>query len=139
MSPAMRVSRRHRTARDRLPDDLRDRYLPFAFLREEMADALVAADLLVGRAGSSTLAEASAIGLPVIVVPYPHAAGHQEANARDLVAAGAARLVPDDAFDAQALLEAARLLSDARDPGPDAQPPAGPSAGPARRGSRVTC
>ena len=79
--------------RDQLPDELRDRYLPFAFLREEMADALVAADLLVGRAGSSTLAEASAIGLPVIVVPYPHAAGHQEANARDMVAAGAARLV----------------------------------------------
>ena len=101
------------TTRDQLPDELRDRYLPFAFLREEMADALVAADLLVGRAGSSTLAEASAIGLPVIVVPYPHAAGHQEANARDMVAAGAARLVADDAFDARALVDAAALLSDA--------------------------
>jgi UDP-N-acetylglucosamine--N-acetylmuramyl-(pentapeptide) pyrophosphoryl-undecaprenol N-acetylglucosamine transferase len=98
--------------RDRLPADLRGRYRPFPFLREDMADALVAADLLVGRAGSSTLAEASAIGLPVIVVPYPHAAGHQEANAREMVAAGAARLVPDDRFDADALVEAAALLSD---------------------------
>ena len=77
-----------------------------------MADALVSADLLVGRAGSSTLAEASAIGLPVIVVPYPHAAGHQEANAREMVAVGAARLVPDEAFDAGALVEAAALLTD---------------------------
>lgn len=99
--------------RDRLPVDLRGRYRPFPFLREDMADALVAADLLVGRAGSSTLAEASAIGLPVIVVPYPHAAGHQAANAREMVAAGAARLVPDERFDAEALVEAAALLSDA--------------------------
>jgi len=98
--------------RDRLPAELRARYRPFPFLREGMADALVAADLLVGRAGSSTLAEAAAIGLPVIVVPYPHAAGHQEANAREMVAAGAARLIPDERFDADALVEAAALLSD---------------------------
>ena len=51
------------------------------------------------------------IGLPVIVVPYPHAAAHQEANAREMVAAGAARLVPDEEFDADALVEAAALLA----------------------------
>jgi UDP-N-acetylglucosamine--N-acetylmuramyl-(pentapeptide) pyrophosphoryl-undecaprenol N-acetylglucosamine transferase len=45
-------------------------------------------------------------------VPYPHAAGHQRANAASLVAAGAARLVDDDAFDAGALLSAASLLDD---------------------------
>ena len=98
--------------RDRLPKELRERYRPSPFLREDMADALVAADLLVGRAGSSTIAEASAIGLPVVVVPYPHAAGHQEANARDMVAAGGARLIPDETFDADALVEVAALLSD---------------------------
>ena len=112
MSPASPASRRHRPAVTGCPTELRARYRPFPFLREDMADALVAADLLVGRAGSSTLAEASSIGLPVIVVPYPHAAGHQEANAREMVAAGAARLVPDEQFDAEALVEAAALLAD---------------------------
>jgi UDP-N-acetylglucosamine--N-acetylmuramyl-(pentapeptide) pyrophosphoryl-undecaprenol N-acetylglucosamine transferase len=45
-------------------------------------------------------------------VPYPHAAGHQRANAEALVAAGAARLIEDEAFDGPALVEAAALLDD---------------------------
>jgi UDP-N-acetylglucosamine--N-acetylmuramyl-(pentapeptide) pyrophosphoryl-undecaprenol N-acetylglucosamine transferase len=98
--------------RESLPAGIRDRYRPYPFLRDEMLAALVAADLVVGRAGSSTLAEATALGLPMVVVPYPHAAGHQRANAASLVEAGAARLVEDDAFDADALLDAAALLDD---------------------------
>jgi UDP-N-acetylglucosamine--N-acetylmuramyl-(pentapeptide) pyrophosphoryl-undecaprenol N-acetylglucosamine transferase len=98
--------------RESLPAGSRERYLPFPFLRDDMLTALAAADLVVGRAGSSTLAEVSALGLPIVVVPYPHAAGHQVANARQLVDAGAARLVEDAAFDAGALLEAANLLDD---------------------------
>lgn len=97
-------------AREALPPDLRGRYKPYPFLRAEMTDALVAADLLVGRAGSSTLAEASAIGLPMVVVPYPHASAHQVANARALAQAGAARIVNDEDFDAAALIDAAQLL-----------------------------
>lgn len=98
--------------RDTLPEALRERYRPAAFLREGMDDALLAADLLVGRAGSSTMAEASALGLPVIVVPYPHAAGHQRANAQELVDAGGALLVADESLDADRLVEVARLLDD---------------------------
>jgi UDP-N-acetylglucosamine--N-acetylmuramyl-(pentapeptide) pyrophosphoryl-undecaprenol N-acetylglucosamine transferase len=98
--------------REALPADTRDRYMPFPFLRDDMLTALAAADLVVGRAGSSTLAEVTALGLPIVVVPYPHAAGHQVANARQLVDAGAGRLVEDAAFDAGALLEAAALLDD---------------------------
>ena len=100
------------TARESLPEDRRDRYRPHPFLRDEMLAALAAADLVVGRGGSSTLAEVTALGLPIVVVPYPHAAGHQRANARQLVEAGAARLVDDEAFDADALLDAAALLDD---------------------------
>jgi len=98
--------------REALGHEARERYRPYPFLREEMLAALAAADLVVGRAGSSTLAEVTALGLPMVVVPYPHAGGHQEANAQVLVEAGAARLVPDDAFDAVALLDAAALLDD---------------------------
>lgn len=97
--------------RDALPEELRPRYLPFADLGDEMADALVAADLVVGRAGSSTLAEVCAAGRPMVVVPYPHAAGHQAANARAMAEAGAAVLVEDEAFDGPALLRALELLA----------------------------
>ncbi len=99
-------------ARARLPAERRARYRPVAFLGEHLLDALAAADLVVGRAGSSTLAEVAAFGLPLVVVPYPHAGAHQRANAAELVAAGAARLIEDEAFDAAALLEATDLLTD---------------------------
>jgi UDP-N-acetylglucosamine--N-acetylmuramyl-(pentapeptide) pyrophosphoryl-undecaprenol N-acetylglucosamine transferase len=79
-----------------------------------MDAALGAADLLVGRAAGSTLAEAAAAGLPMIVVPYPHAAAHQRANAAEMVAAGAAILVPDESLDGSALLDACDLLFDGR-------------------------
>ncbi|HEY7969562.1 MAG TPA: UDP-N-acetylglucosamine--N-acetylmuramyl-(pentapeptide) pyrophosphoryl-undecaprenol N-acetylglucosamine transferase, partial [Candidatus Limnocylindrales bacterium] len=59
--------------REELPEPLRDRYRPFPFLRDDMGLALAAADLVIGRAGSSTLAEVTALGLPMVVVPYPHA------------------------------------------------------------------
>lgn len=98
--------------REALPEPGRWRYRPYPFLRDSMLAALAAADLVVGRAGSSTLAEVTAMGLPAVVVPYPHAAGHQKANARALVEAGAARVIDDEDFDAEALLEAARLLED---------------------------
>lgn len=98
--------------REALPSALRIRYQPHPFLRDDMLTALAAADLVVGRAGSSTLAEVTALAVPMVVVPYPHAAGHQRANARELVEAGAARLVEDEDFDATALLDAAAILDD---------------------------
>jgi UDP-N-acetylglucosamine--N-acetylmuramyl-(pentapeptide) pyrophosphoryl-undecaprenol N-acetylglucosamine transferase len=98
--------------RERLPVERRPRYRPFPFLREDMLAALVSADLVVGRAGSSTLAEVAALGIPSVIVPYPHAGAHQAANAELLASAGAARVVADEAFDADALVAAADLLFD---------------------------
>jgi UDP-N-acetylglucosamine--N-acetylmuramyl-(pentapeptide) pyrophosphoryl-undecaprenol N-acetylglucosamine transferase len=96
--------------REGLPAGARDRYRPERFLTDDMTYALAAADLVVGRAGSSTLAEVAAFGVPMVVVPYPHAAGHQRSNAEEMVRAGAARLVEDQAFGAEALLDAAAIL-----------------------------
>lgn len=99
-------------AREALPDELRDRYRPFPFLHDEMTAALAAADLAIGRAGASTLAEAAAFALPTAIVPYPHAAGHQRRNAEAFAEAGATILVEDEELDADRLVEVAGLLAD---------------------------
>lgn len=63
---------------------------------DDMSDAYAAADLLLTRAGASTLGELAALGKPAILVPYPHAAQeHQAANAAHLKAAGAAEVLSD--------------------------------------------
>jgi UDP-N-acetylglucosamine--N-acetylmuramyl-(pentapeptide) pyrophosphoryl-undecaprenol N-acetylglucosamine transferase len=62
----------------------------------EMPEALAAADLVLSRAGASTLAEISAAGVASVLMPYPYDRGrHQHANAECLAAAGAASVVDD--------------------------------------------
>ncbi len=102
-------------ARHALPDALRSRYTAEPFLTDRMADALVAADLVVGRAGSSTCAELAAVGVASVLVPYPYAGAHQRYNATYLADEGAALAIADEAFDADRLVaEATGLLDDAR-------------------------
>jgi UDP-N-acetylglucosamine--N-acetylmuramyl-(pentapeptide) pyrophosphoryl-undecaprenol N-acetylglucosamine transferase len=63
---------------------------------ERMEDAFAVADLVVSRAGASTLAELACAGVPSILVPLPTAAGdHQTENARAMVEAEAAVLCTD--------------------------------------------
>ena len=63
---------------------------------DRMPDAIAAADLIVSRAGASTLAEITAVGRPSVLMPYPyHRDQHQLANAKVLARAGAARIVSD--------------------------------------------
>ena len=99
-------------SRAALPEPLRDRYRPFPFRPAALTAALAAAALAVARAGAAPLAEAAAFALPMAIVPYPHAAGHQLRNAEAYVASGAAVLIEDEAFDADRLVEVAGLLSD---------------------------
>lgn len=67
----------------------------------DLSDAYAAADLVLSRAGASTLGELAAIGMPAILVPYPFAAeNHQAANAERFRAAGAAVVLADRDVDA---------------------------------------
>jgi len=72
---------------------------------------LAEAQLVIARAGASTVAELSVVGRPAILVPYGAATGdHQTANARGLLHAGAAVLIPESRFDAAALAEQVALV-----------------------------
>jgi UDP-N-acetylglucosamine--N-acetylmuramyl-(pentapeptide) pyrophosphoryl-undecaprenol N-acetylglucosamine transferase len=63
---------------------------------DQMEYAFAAAEVVVCRAGATTLAELTRIGKPAILVPYPHAAAdHQTHNARSLTDAGAALMIAD--------------------------------------------
>jgi len=71
---------------------------------EDMAAAYAEADLVVCRAGATTVAEIAAAGVASVLVPYPHAVDdHQTANARFLADAGAAILVPESELSAERL------------------------------------
>ena len=74
---------------------------------ERMDYALGACDLVVGRAGASFLAEVMCVGVPSILIPYPHAANnHQEYNALSLADNGAAIIINDSELCAENLSSA---------------------------------
>jgi UDP-N-acetylglucosamine--N-acetylmuramyl-(pentapeptide) pyrophosphoryl-undecaprenol N-acetylglucosamine transferase len=81
---------------------------------EHMPQAYAAADLVVARAGASTVAELAVIGVPSILVPWPEAADdHQARNAEWLAAAGGSVVVPESRFDDAVLAaEVTRLMED---------------------------
>lgn len=86
--------------------------LPFI---EDMASAYGRANLVVCRAGASTLAELTALGKPAILIPYPFAADdHQRANAEVLVRRGAAEMLLNADCTGERL--AGRILALANDP-----------------------
>jgi len=62
---------------------------------DDMAALMASADLVVSRAGVSTIAEIAAVGLPMVLVPGTFGGGHQEENAKAMVDAGAAVRIGD--------------------------------------------
>ncbi|HUL44035.1 MAG TPA: undecaprenyldiphospho-muramoylpentapeptide beta-N-acetylglucosaminyltransferase [Bacteroidota bacterium] len=94
---AARISSRHVCAREFI---------------DRMDLAYAAADLVVCRAGATTIAELTRLGKPALLIPYPFAAAnHQVENARALVSAGAAEMISDQEI-AQRLLPVVRELFD---------------------------
>jgi len=80
---------------------------------DRMADVYSALDVLVSRAGASSVAEIATVGVAAVLVPWPDAAdGHQELNARWLTDAGAGILMDDAAcIDGRAVAEVTQLLA----------------------------
>jgi UDP-N-acetylglucosamine--N-acetylmuramyl-(pentapeptide) pyrophosphoryl-undecaprenol N-acetylglucosamine transferase len=78
----------------------------------DMPRVMAAADLILCRAGASTLAELTYMGKPVLIVPSPNVTdNHQEKNARVLERAGGAKVFLEGQFDEESLLrEIDRLL-----------------------------
>jgi UDP-N-acetylglucosamine--N-acetylmuramyl-(pentapeptide) pyrophosphoryl-undecaprenol N-acetylglucosamine transferase len=74
----------------------------------DMATQYAQADLVICRAGATTMAEITALGKAAVLIPYPYAADdHQQRNARRLVDAGAAEMIDEQQLDGERL--AARI------------------------------
>ena len=81
---------------------------------DEMPALVSQADLVVGRAGVGTIAEATAVGLPMVLVPGTFGGGHQEENARAMVDAGAAVRIADRDLNPSTLVAALDSLTPER-------------------------
>ena len=86
----------------------RTRYHAFPYLHE-MGKALAAADLVISRAGASSLGEFPFFGLPAVLIPYPHAWRYQKVNADYLAQHGAAVMLDDSRLE-EDLLDTIKVL-----------------------------
>lgn len=86
-----------------------DRYLGLE-LSDDMPTLMARADLIVSRAGVGTIAEATAVGLPMILVPGTFGGGHQEENAEAMVGSGAAVRIADADLSGETLIRTIESL-----------------------------
>jgi UDP-N-acetylglucosamine--N-acetylmuramyl-(pentapeptide) pyrophosphoryl-undecaprenol N-acetylglucosamine transferase len=94
----------------KLSAHLKSRYHIMPYLHE-MGAALAAADLVLSRAGASTLGEYPLFGLPAVLVPYPYAWRYQKVNADFLAEQNAAVILQDESLDEKLLNVLTDLLS----------------------------
>jgi len=98
-----------------LPEGAPQNYHLYPFMLEnQMKDAYVASDLIIGRAGSGTIFEIAALGKPSIIIPLNGSASeHQRQNAIDYARTGAAEIIEQDNLTASLLAsETQRIISD---------------------------
>jgi len=77
----------------------------------DMAKAYSCADLVICRAGATSIAEITAVGIPAILVPYPFSSdGHQEVNAKTISDSGAAVMLNQNELTGSALAKVIRNL-----------------------------
>ena len=79
---------------------------------DDMPALMARADLLVSRAGVGTIAEAAAVGLPMVLIPGTFGGGHQEENAEAMVNVGAAVRIADDELTGESLARTLDSLDD---------------------------
>jgi len=98
-------------------EQVRERYADFKIPAElatylpNLPELLASCHLFVGRAGASTIAELTAAGRPAILIPLPSATDdHQTSNAREMVKAGGARMIPQTEFTPARLADEMNLL-----------------------------
>lgn len=99
-----------RVATQALDPLFRQRYQLEAF-REDMDAVLRASDLIIARAGGMTIAEATALGRPLILVPGTFGGGHQMENAEAAERAGAAIVIRDREFTPDRLVHEVEALA----------------------------
>lgn len=90
-------------------DSLNLRYRLFEFF-PAMQYAYSAADLVICRSGAATISELQKFRIPAVLIPYPFAYGHQEANARILADAGAALIIKDEELSVEKLTGTLNVL-----------------------------
>jgi UDP-N-acetylglucosamine:LPS N-acetylglucosamine transferase len=95
-----------------LPLELQPRYKSFPYLHEEMGAAFTIADLVVSRAGASSIGEYPHFGIPAILVPYPHAWRYQKVNADYLANQGAAITIEDEVLPEKLSLLVLEIIRD---------------------------
>ena len=96
----------------KLPEHILKRYHPYPYLHEEIGAAFTLADLVVCRAGASTLGELPLFGIPAILVPYPFAWRYQHLNAEYLARHEAAVILQDADLPDQLSLLVQSLMRD---------------------------
>ncbi len=102
-------------------DKVRASYNQAAFKAEvspfidDMGPVYAKADLMISRAGAGTLSEIGVTGKPSLLIPFPHAGGHQIENAKAFISAGASEMILDQNLSGQGL--AKKIMTLLNDPG----------------------